>query len=120
MVDDPPVYLFWNTVVITAVPGFHMKDRYSPAGADNSRESAVCVTENEDPVWPMFGDDIVDPRKYLSDLLAERGRSDSEVYVRRPNTEVPDKDIAQAFMKVLTCMDGYMLGVFVEHFHHAA
>jgi hypothetical protein len=37
MINNPAVHLFWHPVVIASVTGFHVINRYSPAGSNNRR-----------------------------------------------------------------------------------
>jgi hypothetical protein len=97
-----------------------MKDRYASTGRDYCGKRTIGIAKDQDLVRTMLGDDVIDTRNYLAELFAECRRSYAEMNVRRSDSQIADKDVTQALMKILSGMNGDMLAILVEELHHPA
>jgi hypothetical protein len=71
-----------------------MKDRDAAPRRNDSRQSAVRVSENHDAVWPHFFEDLSDPCHDLPNLISEFRCLHPEIYIWLAHLQLPKEDIA--------------------------
>ncbi len=114
VVDDPPVHLLRHAVVIAAVAGLHVEDGDAHPFGDDRGETAVRVAEDQQPVRPLDGHDLLGPADDPADLVAERAPLDPKVVIGLPDSEVPEEDLVQVRVVVLPGVDQDVVAVPVQ------
>ena len=120
MVYDATIDFLGYAVVITTVPGFHMKNRDLAAGSCDRRKSAVRIAEYKDTGRPMRFEQAVAFCNYLSELISKTFRLYSEMHVWRSYLEVFDENVTEAFIIILSGMHRDVFAVLIQNFHDQA
>jgi len=120
MIDDPTIDFLRHAIVITAITGFHMKNRNLPSGRNDRSQSTVRIAKYQDFIGSVLGNYIIDPREYLTDLLAKCRRTHAEFDVWGTELEIAKENIAQVLVKILPGVYRKMLAVFVEKLDYKA
>lgn len=75
MIDDATIYLLRHSVIEASISGLHMVNGYASPSGDDRRQGAVRIAEYQDLIGTMFGDHIIDPCEYLTQLLTKCRRA---------------------------------------------
>jgi len=99
MVNDPPVYFFGDTIVITAVSGFHVDHGNPHAFCNDCRKAAVGVPQQQEPVRPFFFEYLFSLNQDLGYLLPGCLTFNPEEIIRLADFQVLKKNITEFYDK---------------------
>jgi len=92
MVNDFPIYLFWNPFIKAAIAGFHMEDWYAHPPGKNAYQTAIGITQNKHAVGILLNDNPFCFNKYLAQLLSKGITPCTQVMVRLPQLQIGEEN----------------------------
>ena len=114
MVDDPAIGLFRHALVKAPVAGFHVKNWYfAPLGRDN-RQAAVGVAQHQQGVGVLGRQHFVHGDDDLTNGLGRRAAGGVQEMVGLADFQVPEEDLVQFIVIVLTGMDEDLVHLLIQ------
>jgi len=100
------------------VAGFHVINRHLHPLGDDGRDSAVGITENEQSIGLLRGDDSLGPHEDRPQHGSQRARVGLEEVVGATEAEILEEDLVQLVVVVLPGVHQDLIAVLVDQLGH--
>src|SRR5262245_3407662 len=114
MIDDPTVNLLRYSLIEATVTCFHVENRQLAALRGNSGEATVGVTQHQECVKSVLGQQSIDFDDHLSDRLRGTLAGSSEKQIGSSDFEITEEDIVELRVVILAGMHEAVVAVLIE------